>query len=206
LKQAISATKNGLSQRARKLSSLKRQHLRLASLVAVIIITLVLFLYRDRLAALETYRHYGYLGAFLVSFLSSATIVLPLPGVAVIFALGAVLNPIIVGVAGGVGGGLGELSGYLAGYGGRGVIENYRLYERMEKWMIRRGSVTIFVLALIPNPFFDIAGFTAGALHFPLWKFLVMCLLGKIPRFVGIAVAGAYSIDWVMRFLERLLG
>ena len=206
MKQAIGAAKQEASQRAKRLFAWKTQYLRLASLLVVIAITVGLFLFRDRLGDLETYKNYGYLGAFMVSAITSATIILPIPGIAVIFALGAVLNPIIVGVAGGVGGGLGELTGYLAGYSGRGVVENHKLYERMERWMRRRGSVTIFVLALIPNPFFDLAGFTAGALRFPLWKFLTVCLLGKIPRFVGIAVAGAWSIDWVIRYMERVLG
>jgi membrane protein YqaA with SNARE-associated domain len=206
LKRRISTAKTGLNRRVSGFFASKIQYVRLAALFVVIAITVALFIFRDRLGALETYKHYGYLGAFMVSTLSSASIILPIPGVAVIFALGAVLNPVIVGVAGGVGGGLGELTGYLAGYGGRGVIENRKLYNRMEQWMLRRGSLTIFALAFIPNPFFDLAGFTAGALRFPLWKFLVMCLLGKVPRFVGVALAGAYSIDWVIRFLERVLG
>jgi len=206
LKQGIGATKQGVRQRAKRFFASKTQYLRMAALLVVVAITVGLFLFRDRLGDFETYKNYGYLGAFMVSAITSATIILPVPGVAVVFALGAVLNPIIVGVAGGVGGGLGELTGYLAGYSGRGVVENRKPYERMERWMSRRGSITIFILALIPNPFFDLAGFTAGALRFPLWKFLCICLLGKIPRFVGIAIAGAWSIDWVIRYMERVLG
>ena len=206
MKQGTEAAKHARKQWARRLFGSKTQCLRWAALFAVLVITAGLFIFRDRLGDLETYKNYGYLGAFMVSLLTSATIVLPLPGVAVVFALGALLNPIIVGLAGGIGGGLGELTGYMAGYGGRGAIENRKLYNRMEQWMRRRGSITIFVLALVPNPFFDLAGFTAGALRFPLWKFLIMCFLGKIPRFVGIAIAGACSIDWVIGFLQRSFG
>lgn len=206
MKLAKDATKQEVGRPIRRFFTSKKQYLRIGSLLVVILISVGLFVFRDRLGNLETYKDYGYLGAFMVSAISSATIFLPVPGVAVIFALGAVLNPIIVGVAGGLGGGLGEVTGYLAGYAGQGVVENRKLYERMKGWMKRRGSLTIFVLALIPNPFFDLAGFTAGALRFPLWKFLIVCLLGKIPRFVGIAVAGAWSIDWVIRFMERILG
>ncbi len=206
MKHDIGTTRQAVRHGAKVFFASKTQYLRLAALLVVIMVTVGLFLFRDRLGDLETYKNYGYLGAFMVSTITSATIILPVPGVAVVFALGAVLNPFLVGVAGGLGGGLGELTGYLAGYSGRGVIENRKPYERMERWMRRRGSITIFVLALIPNPFFDLAGFTAGALRFPLWKFLFICLLGKVPRFIAIAVAGAWSIDWVMRYVEGVLG
>jgi membrane protein YqaA with SNARE-associated domain len=61
----------------------------------------------------------------------------------------------------------------------------------------------IFVLSFVPNPFFDVAGATAGALRFPLWKFLLMCFLGKSLRYMLIAFAGASTMDWVRELLEK---
>jgi len=58
------------------------------------------------------------------------------------------------------------------------------------------------VLALIPNPFFDLAGMAAGMLKMPLPKFLIACLLGKIIKMWIFAYAGAYSINWLFNFMK----
>jgi uncharacterized membrane protein YdjX (TVP38/TMEM64 family) len=166
----------------------------------VIAITTSAFVFRDRVADLETL---GYLGAFLVALISSATIFLPIPGIALIFALGNVYNPVLVGLAAGAGSALGELTGYMAGVSGQLVFENSRHYERLERWMRRRGSLVIFLLSFVPNPFFDVAGAIAGALRFPVWKFLLVCFLGKTPRNMLIAFSGAYALDRVLEFFER---
>ena len=71
-------------------------------------------------------RGYGYLGVFLISLLGNATVILPVPSLAVVFAGGGVLNPLLVGLVAGVGEPLGELTGYLAGYGGSAVIDRLR--------------------------------------------------------------------------------
>jgi uncharacterized membrane protein YdjX (TVP38/TMEM64 family) len=91
----------------------------------------------------------------------------------------------------------------MAGVSGQLVFENSRHYERLERWMRRRGSLVIFLLSFVPNPFFDVAGAIAGALRFPVWKFLLVCFLGKTPRNMLIAFSGAYALDRVLEFFER---
>ncbi|MFB0547212.1 MAG: YqaA family protein [Anaerolineae bacterium] len=178
-------------------SRVTRGYWRLLALLPIVIISLVLILLRDRLAHFKTY---GYSGIFLISLLGNATIILPAPSLAVVFAMGGALNPIVVGLAAGIGEALGELTGFLAGYGGRVVIEDRELYARLEGWMKRYGLVVIIVLSAIPNPFFDLAGIAAGALRFPLWQFLVACWLGKTIKTVIIALIGARSIYFLERF------
>ena len=175
-------------------------YLRILVLILVLGITASIFVFRDRLANLAGY---GYLGAFLMSLLSSATILLPVPGIAVIFALGATYDPYLVGLAAGAGSALGELSGYMAGYSGQGVFRKSKTYLRMEHWMERRGSLVIFVLAFVPNPIFDLAGAAAGILRYPVWKFLLFCFLGKTPRSILVAFAGAWALEGVLKFLQR---
>ncbi len=58
-----------------------------------------------------------------------------------------------------------KLTGYLAGYSGRGCVENQAQYQRVQGWMRRYGLWVIFVLALIPNPLFDVAGIICGVLR-----------------------------------------
>jgi len=145
---------------------------------------------------------YGYLGAFLLPMLCSATIVVPVPGLMVVFTLGGILNPLFVGLVSGVGGTMGEMTGYLLGYGGRAAIENVSLYQRMEYSMKRWGAVTLFVLALIPNPLFDIAGSVAGALRYPLWKFLLYGGAGRIIKHTFFAFAGSWGMESILHFLN----
>jgi membrane protein YqaA with SNARE-associated domain len=175
-------------------------YLRILLLVLVLAVTAAIFVFRDRVANLAGY---GYLGAFLISLLSSATIILPIPGIAVIFALGATYDPYLVGLAAGAGSALGELSGYMAGYSGQGVFKKSRTYLRMEGWMKRRGWLVIFVLAFVPNPIFDLAGAAAGILKYPAWKFLFFCFLGKTPRSILVAFAGAWALEGVLKFIQR---
>jgi membrane protein YqaA with SNARE-associated domain len=175
-------------------------YLRILVLILVLGVTVSIFVFRDRVANLAGY---GYLGAFLISLLSSATIILPVPGIAVIFALGATYDPYLVGLAAGVGSALGELSGYMAGYSGQGVFKKSKTYLRMERWMRRRGSMVILVLAFVPNPIFDLAGAAAGILKYPIWKFLLFCFLGKTPRSILVAFAGAWALEGVLKFLQR---
>lgn len=62
---------------------------------------------------------WGYGGIFLVSFLGNASIIFPVPVFLVIFALGSILNPWILGAVMGVGAALGELTRYALGWEGR---------------------------------------------------------------------------------------
>ncbi|MBI5652818.1 MAG: VTT domain-containing protein [Chloroflexi bacterium] len=151
----------------------------------------------------EMIKPYGYLGLFAITLVSDATVLVPFPGLIVVFLAGGFLNPLFIGLASGLGSAVGELTGYLAGYGGRAVFENRQTYEKLAGWMKRNGTLTIFILSLIPNPLFDMAGMMAGALKYPLWKFLIVCGAGKAIKFFAIALAGTASLDIVYRLLER---
>jgi membrane protein YqaA with SNARE-associated domain len=152
--------------------------------------------FRDRLKELE---RYGYAAVFLVGLVSNATLILPVPGLAVSSVMGGVFNPWIVGLVGGVGQALGELTGYLAGYSGQTLVDGNPTYNRLTRWMQRYGALTIFVLAIIPNPVFDLGGMAAGTLRFPLWKFLASCTAGKVIKNILFALAGYYGISLLLR-------
>ena len=163
-----------------------------------IAITVGIIIFREELLAL---RGYGYLGIFLISALGNATVILPVPSLAVVFAGGGVFNPLLVGLFAGLGEPLGELTGYLAGYGGGAVIPEGPRFERIKGFMQRRGFLTLFILSAIPNPVFDLAGLAAGILRYPVSKFLFACWLGKTVKAVVIACLGSLSyhalIPWI---------
>lgn len=173
---------------------------RLSIVLVVAGISIAIFAMRERFAGMAAL---GYPGIFVVSLLGNATIVLPAPSLALVFAMGSALPPILVGLAAGIGEALGELSGYAAGFGGRAVIENQKIYQRLSAWMQRRGSITVLVLSAIPNPFFDLAGIAAGTLRYPLWRFLLFCWIGKTAKTIFVAWAGSHSIMIIEQLLSQ---
>lgn len=164
---------------------------RVLSVMLVIVISVYVFSIRDQAPELA---RYGYPGIFLLSILSNATVLLPAPGILFVFAMGAVFNPFWVAVAAGAGSAIGELSGYLAGFGGQMIVQNVDVYQRIVNWMEshpRIDLLMVFVLAFLPNPFFDLAGIAAGVLRIPLYRFLIVCWLGKTLKMLVIAYLGA---------------
>lgn len=162
--------------------------LRIFVLLAVLGLTVFLYLNGQFVRQFEAL---GYPGIFLISLFSNATLILPVPGVLFTSAMGAIFNPIWVALAAGTGAAIGEISGYLMGFSGQAVIENRTWYDRITGWMKKYGDVIIFLLAVIPNPLFDIAGMVAGALKLPLWRFLLWSWLGKCIKMLAFAYGGA---------------
>ena len=167
---------------------------RITSLLLVIGITIYIYSIRERI---DEYAIYGYPGIFVIALLTNATVLLPAPGVAVVYAMGGIFNPLGVTLAAGTGGAIGELSGYLAGFSGQAVIDRTEFFIRVQPWILKYGPWAILVLAAIPNPFFDTAGIVAGISKMPLGRFLLACWAGQVLKMGMFAFAGAYSLDLI---------
>jgi membrane protein YqaA with SNARE-associated domain len=178
-----------LASKLRELRRSNRLQLlgRIAAVLVSIGITAGIILMRDHI---RDFAVYGYPGIFLITLIGNATLILPAPTYAIVFAVGGVLDPFVVGVVAGLGAALGEMTGYLAGIGGRSVIENRAIYNQFEHWTRKAGWLVIFLLAALPNPFFDIGGIVAGALRMPLLRFLLACWAGKTIRFIVLGLTG----------------
>jgi membrane protein YqaA with SNARE-associated domain len=164
---------------------------RILALLFVVAISIFIYSIRDKAQEIAKY---GYFGIFLLSFLAYATVILPAPGVAVIFTMGAVFNPLIVALVAGVGAALGELIGYLAGYGSQPAVERLKIYDRMVDLLNKYGSFAVLLFSALPNPFFDLTGIAAGALKMPFQKFLFWTWIGETLKMLAFAYAGAYSL------------
>jgi membrane protein YqaA with SNARE-associated domain len=169
--------------------------IRLVVFVFVISLTVTLFLFQEQIKNLGAY---GYPGIFILSILANATVIIPLPGVLLTAAMAVILNPFWVAIAAGSGAALGELSGYLAGFSGQAVVERADRQERLVNWMRKYGDITIVVLAFIPNPAFDMAGITAGALKMPVLRFLLWVWIGKLAKMMLIAYGGDAIMNWFL--------
>ena len=139
----------------------------------------------------------GYPAIAGLSFLASAGMVIPVPGMASVCAGGLLLNPLLVALVAGATGTLGELTGYALGYSGRGVVTRGRLYKKMESWMRGRGWLVLFLLSILPNPIFDLAGIAAGVLRFPIWGFLGIILLGTFLKFLAVAYGCSFGVETI---------
>ena len=135
---------------------------------------------------------YGYGLLFVLTLLSSATVVLPSPALAAALQASRTLDPIAVGLIGGLAAGLGEATGYAAGRSGSEVahLRDRPLGRRVESYVQRWGLLTVFALAAIPLPLIDLAGIAAGAMGLGFWRFELACIAGKTVRFLLVAYIG----------------
>jgi membrane protein YqaA with SNARE-associated domain len=166
---------------------------RIAVFVGVVALSIYISVNREQAQRFEAL---GYPGVFVLSFLASATIVLPAPGLLPVISLGSAgLNIWLLGLSAGAGSTLGEMSGYLAGFSGQVVVENQKMYDRLVTWMERYGLLIIFILAVIPSPLFDLAGVVSGVLRVPLWRFLLVTFAGKTVKMITVAYLGQVAPD-----------
>lgn len=177
---------------------LKKHGLRFLGFIFAILISVLIFIFRGRLIGLQGY---GFLGLFLLNILGSATIFLPTPLFLTSFVAGSIFNPFLVALVSSIGSSIGELTGYLMGYGAEDLIEKDVKIQKVKKWMDKYGLWALFVIGLVPNPFFDIAGIVAGATEIPVWKFLTVVWAGKLIKFLVIAYVGANSIGLIDKFV-----
>ncbi|HXF50462.1 MAG TPA: VTT domain-containing protein [Dehalococcoidia bacterium] len=174
-------------------------------LVLVVSIGVVLLAAPDLADRLEGF---GYVGVFLTNLASTATLFIPVPGLTaagqtLIVSQGETHQPLLVGIAGGSGMALGEITAYYAGFLGAELARGREIggpawfrrgaerVVRAVNWLMGRwGMVTLFVLAAIPNPAFEVAGITAGSVRMPFKRFFGAVALGKIVRGIILAYLG----------------
>jgi membrane protein DedA with SNARE-associated domain len=186
---------------------LRKRFIPLLTLLLVLAISVALFFLGRNLELIAQLEGYGYFGAFLISLIGNASVLLPGIVLPILTALGVVFYPasglfglVMVGLAGGVGAAIGEMVGYMVGYSGRGIVENKKLYWRLVGWVKRWGALAIFIFALFPL-FFDLVGLAAGVLRFPLWKFALFCWLGRTILYVAFIVLAGLGWHVVLPYL-----
>ena len=145
---------------------------------------------------LERIGSWGYIGPFVIQLLNSATVFVPAPGHAYVFAVSASLNPLLVGVVGAIGASLGEITSYVAGVGGASMLNRSSWYRRMAAVTERRRGLAILLFAATPLPF-DVAGIWAGTTRYPLWRFMAVVACGKLILVTAVALAGHYGLPIV---------
>ncbi len=162
----------------------------------------------------ERFKGLGYFGIFFVNMISTSTFFIPVPGLtaagqALIVSQASSLGAWQVGVLGGLGMAMGEITAYVGGAFGREVAHGrqvggpkrfrnavLRALRAIDWLMHHYGMLTLFVLSAIPNPLFEVAGLTAGAVRMNFWRFLGSVTAGKLVRGLALAYIGEFSVHF----------
>jgi membrane protein DedA with SNARE-associated domain len=193
-----------------KAVSKKTSRMALAMGIIGVILTVAMFVaiivFNEEVKEMQ---RWGYLGAFFISLLGGATIIIPVPMLAVIVALASALGTpwevALLGFSSAAGELLGALIIYYTGHGaGRAISSNkhgriQKAYEKMLGIIERRGALALFAVTFIINPFFYPAAFACGALRFGLRKFIVIVIIGKLIKCMSIVYASYYGLKGIFR-------
>lgn len=148
----------------------------------------------------------GYFGAFILGFLSTFTLFIPSPSFfgVVTLATTGIYNPLLLGIMGGMGATLGEIVGFGVGFGGHELMKKKysKTLENMEVYFQKYGGfVLIFIFAATPLPF-DVVGIFCGTVKYPFRKFIIATFLGKLVKYLFLAYAGFYGIQWIITLIN----
>lgn len=179
-------------------SDLKVQLIALVLGIIAVSVVFVVWMFVGGLSDSDWWKTLGYPGVFFLSLLASGGMVFPIPSLAATCgAAGLDLNLIVVGILAGLGETLGELVGYSIGFGGQSVVQRRNIYKRAKAWMVKWGVGVLLILSIIPNPIFDFVGIAAGALRYPIKRFLIIVWVGKTLKGLIIAHACFWIVEWI---------
>jgi membrane protein DedA with SNARE-associated domain len=187
------------------------------ALIFTIALCVVAIYYKDYLLGAKYIATYGLLGMLIVAFLGGSLlsmIAIPVPYWLFVFTLPSVLAPhfqigapVLVGVISGVGASLGQLLTFMLGYGSRDLSQklayrfNRGVYDRALRWAQQHGSLAVFMMSAIINPFHLPMTLAMASLRYPAWKFLLFSLLGNVLKSSFIAFCGYFGLTSLFHFL-----
>jgi len=207
-KSALKAKKNALKPKeTAKDSAVKKKSSKWVLIIGIlcVAITIAMFVciivYKDQVKELQ---QYGYLGAFFISVLGGATVIVPVPMLAIVFALGAVMPmPWLVAILAALGELLGAMTIYFTGRSAGHALSQsktgwiQKTYDKVLSFVKKRAAVTLFIVTSIVNPFFYPAAFAAGAMKFGIRKYILVVLAGKLINSFTIVYAGYFGLKGI---------
>jgi len=171
-----------------------------ASIVLTVAFCLMVLIYWQEFVQ---FARYGYIGVFVVSFLGDVAPFVPVPNLVIVFTLGGVLNPLLVGLTAGAGEAIGSIVVYMTGLSSAKAfhaLDNH-VMDRFRTWIKTRGAISVFIMSSILNPLFYPFTAIAGMMHFGWWRFFLLCLAGKCLKNILLAIAGYYGLQTLIELL-----
>ena len=150
---------------------------------------------------LYSFANFGYVGAFLVSFFGNMSIIVNVPFYAVIFSMGAFLNPFWLGFFAAAGAAIGEFFSYLLGSLSKSFVkdESNKWFKLAKKWFHKSAALTIILFAITPLPD-DVVGILSGVYNYDKKKYLLATFVGKLIMSWALAYGGKYSYTAVLDY------
>jgi membrane protein DedA with SNARE-associated domain len=189
---------------AAKKSSLRSYALGITGIALTALMFTAIIVFSDELREMQ---QWGYIGAFIISILGGATVIIPVPMQPVVFALGGTIGGpwqvALLGLVAAAGEVIGGITIYMTGQGAGKAIsisKNARIqkaYERMLNFISRRGVIALFLVTFIMNPFFYPAAFACGALRMGFKKFIPVIIVGKIIKCMTVVYAGYFGLKGI---------
>jgi len=144
---------------------------------------------------------YGYLGAYVLSFISCLTIFIPIPYLLIVFWLSAPgfgLDPTILALVSALGATFGKTVIYYLGSASRKLLgeKRRRNLEYAKLVMDKYGAPAVFFFAATPVPD-DALYIPLGMMGYSILKFFIFCFLGKLVLTLPITWGGYLSIRWI---------
>lgn len=170
----------------------------LSAVLTVVLCILVVVYWQE----FVQFSKYGYVGVLIVSLLAGVTLLVPVPSVFIVFTLGAVLNPVLVGLIAGGGEAVGSMGVYLTGLSSARAFHalDHTVMAKFRAWIKSRGALSVFAMSAIFNPLFYPFTAIAGMMHFGWWRFFILCLAGKSLKNILVAGAGFYGLKFIIDF------
>ena len=145
----------------------------------------------------------GYIVVFAFGVLSSLEFFIPFPQGIIIFTLGSVFNPVLLAFTYVLGSMVGVSIKYILGLGGKELLEKKYSKEinKTKRMFEKHGPfLWIFIASLTPIPD-DIISIFCGIIKYDFKKYFLATFLGRFLLNLLVAVAGHYSVFWLLKFL-----
>lgn len=161
----------------------------LKHLVTFLLAILLIILSLSFQSQLSKFESLGLFGIFLINFFASATVLLPAPGIASVLVGGTIYHPLMVAFSSSIGAAAGDLVGFILGHSGKSLFykKHHTTFLIVRDIFHTYGGIVIFLMAFIPNPFFDAVGLLAGFVHYSSIRFFILVLGGRLFRNIILA-------------------
>lgn len=177
-----------------------RRILEICFVIFTVILSLVIFLFRDKL---QNVGSIGYVGVFFLCLIANATVLLPAPSLMIAASAALILNPFLVALFASLGSTIGEFVGYAFGTAVEDLSPKFKSFLEKLTTRIHNRTLLVFILAVLPLPLFDIVGIYSGGTKMNLLKFFFVCLAGKFIK--TLVYTRMYDIlDWAYSLIPDL--
>lgn len=156
-----------------------RKILEILFAIIIVALSVVIFLMRDKIGQVS---EISYLGLFLLCFIANSTVLLPAPSLMIAASCALIMNPFLVALSAAFGSTLGEFVGYAFGTITKDLSPKFHKFLNKLTSKVHNQTILVFILAVLPLPFFDIVGIYSGGTKMNLVSFSVACFLGKFIK------------------------